>query len=58
LEGGVNGMIESLKSLNKTQPETTYSLFIVGGFDDSRGLSLDLTLKLFGNILMLKNPLF
>ena len=41
-------MISSLKNLNKTKSETTYSLFIVGGFDDNRKLSLDLTLKLFG----------
>ena len=41
-------MITSLKTLNKNVEETSYSLFIVGGFDDNRRLSLDLTIKLFG----------
>ncbi len=52
LEGGVEAMIASLKNLNKNKSETTYSLFIVGGFDDNRKLSLDLTMKLFGNRLI------
>ena len=49
LDGGVKAMTESLKLLNSnSQTSHTYSLYIVGGFDDSKHSSIELTVKLFG----------
>ena len=52
LEGGVNSMILSLKNVNAqhtaSNVNNSYSLYIVGGFDDDKNSSLELTLGLFG----------
>ena len=45
VENGVLAMIKSLKDLGATDQ---FFLYIVGGFDDNRNLSIDLTLELFG----------
>ena len=43
-------MINSLKELRgASTQEDKYSLYIVGGFDDDRKSSIELTLNLFSN---------
>ena len=47
-------MIESLRELSgNMSDEGEYQLFIVGGFDDDRNSSIELTLSLFSQLILL-----
>jgi hypothetical protein len=49
-KGGLAAMVKSLKELKSSESQTNkYSVYIVGGFNDDRNSSLELTFKLFSN---------
>ncbi len=55
IKGGLAAMVKSLKELKPSDSNANkYSVYIVGGFNDDRKSSLELTYKLFSKFYSLR----